>query len=818
MTNSIKISQLPEATTPLTGLEQVLLVQNSATKKSELNDILAIAIDVTSSEADAAEAAKVAAEAAKVTAETARDEAEAAAATIGATATEGFPLPGITEDATTDNTTFDRGWTAPAGGAVITEITIKSLGGATIYLIRGVVDGSGNLDELNEQRLFSMSAGTNTINTEANGDSLHWEFNEGESFGWSGGQVRFKTSSNPTSRAVWGSGTTPPTVGMALSNSTAHEYKVSYKVATGLYAAQLRADRAARLVGIEAQFGFPYPFPGTDDLTVGVEYALTVGEPATEADLVSGVPIKVASAGVVRLIVASIDGSNVLNSITADVTVPVVSGTQVIPCALRRAVGQYLIIQTSPLRFKGSGAAGRTYKRYVGVVADGVTFTTESVHGFCAAIETKTGLAADVHELSVGDPSGSRLFDGADLTGATDQTARLTAARGAHPTPLLPAGTLTVTEIPFYGEGLHGPCKLVNSGVRVVLPPAPMRGSPYLGLRSFFMSQIFNGAGVGIVGDSISNGYQATTSQSSWVGLLARFANMGIALDEATVTNFDTTDPSGGPSFHGITLTGTTSLSATDGPSKTARQLNAGASMSFVGVYERIGFTYKRVASGGTTVELAFNAGAAFGSTSTTGTATDDVYYSAATSQTGSGTYTLTNTGSNPVIITSLTRLGTKVALSPPRLRVFRFARGGHLAGDYAAAQFASMKRIMDNSSGGGTSHFLIPALGTNDTLAGTSYATLKTNFETLVDDAVAAGFSASRMRAVLPWRWSSYPSGNYEEGLAAFRDAYKTKGVPTFRTSSFDLVAMDGGDGHPFDTGMYTICRNIVLDLAESA
>jgi hypothetical protein len=401
----------------------------------------------------------------------------------------------------------------------------------------------------------------------------------------------------------------------------------------------------------------------------------------------------------------------------------------------------------------------------------------------------------------VGAPtSGIGLLASADSSGGSDSATVFASARLQHPTPCVPTGTFTLSSIPNNGDGFWGTGRVSVNGVTISLPVQPELGARFLKLRASLVSQIYSGSALIINGDSITNGLQASSPQTNYVGLITRFANMGIALDEAVLSNFDTTDTSGGPAFHGLTFASpSTVTNGTGGPLQTSLLLQPGQSMSFVGAYERVDVTYTGV-SGGTLV-FAYG-GATYATVNTTASGNDLLAGAGATGQTASGTYSITNTGSVAVEITSLMRFGVKASGSPPRLYVCRFAHGNYRFTNYGSAQIASMMRIA-TAIAGGTNHFLVPALGTNDSIGGVAYATLKANVTSYVNAWVSAGIPVSQMLPVMPWRWTSYGGGgSFEQGNAAIRDAYRSLGIGRFvQTDGFDMVAQGYG-AHPNDAG----------------
>jgi hypothetical protein len=86
-----------------------------------------------------------------------------------------------------------------------------------------------------------------------------------------------------------------------------------------------------------------------------------------------------------------------------------------------------------------------------------------------------------------------------------------------------------LSSIPNNGDGFWGTGRVSVNGVTISLPVQPELGARFLKLRASLVSQIYSGSALIINGDSITNGLQASSPQTNYVGLITRFANMGIA-------------------------------------------------------------------------------------------------------------------------------------------------------------------------------------------------------------------------------------------------------------------------------------------------
>jgi hypothetical protein len=428
--------------------------------------------------------------------------------------------------------------------------------------------------------------------------------------------------------------------------------------------------------------------------------------------------------------------------------------------------------------------------------------------------------------------AGFGLVDTADKTGVADATAIFAAARAAHPTPNIPVGTYSLASWPYNGEGFWGPGQVLVGGVSVSLPIAPERGSRQLKMRAYLSSIIRSGACVIINGDSIGAGAFASTMAKHWATTTLRFANLGIAVDECVTGNFNDADPAGNLAFQGIVLANPSTGTLGFNGAVKSLMLQPGQSLMSYGTYERTDGTYQGVAGGqlsfgyspaaSTASSAAVLAAQTVYKTVNCASSGSDVWANAGpTGQTASGWFIVTNTGTVAVELTSWMRFGVKVANSPPRLNVCRFAHGNFKFTDYSANKAASMVRIANavaQITNGGTNHLLITELGTNDGIAGVLYATMKANVAAYAQAFITAGLPAASMLPLMPWRWSGYPNGgSYEDELAGVRDGFKSVGVSRcIQMDGFDMIGegYSGADGHPIDAGQLVIRDTIVTAL----
>jgi hypothetical protein len=533
-------------------------------------------------------------------------------------------------------------------------------------------------------------------------------------------------------------------------------------------------------------------------------YSVILQTPAPATGVISQVQIGASVSGIVKVQVINVNTTTLAITVASSTDVAVSSGANTANVNIPISAGQYVAFSNGYLFQNSTNPLGIPGWIKNGSLVNGDVVTSSQQHRYEIQATINTGLYAGSQASSGLLNTGLDLLAAADSSGANDCASLLSSARASHPFPYIRPGNFTATSWPMNGDGLWGPGILKVNGVTVSLPARPERGSKWLKLRAALMTQIGTGSALIFNGDSISTGAYATNPQTNYVGLVARFANLGIALDEPVLSNFDNSDPSGGLAFYGLALSNpTTPTNGTNGPVSTSLLLQPGQVLTFVGAYERVDVTYQGVASG----QLTFKYNGSTYRTVTCATSGNDVITSGGglTSQTTSGSYSITNTGSNAVEITSLMRFGVKTAGSPPRLYVCRFAHGSYTLSSYGTAQIASMVRIA-TAIAGGTNHFLVTALGTNDSVGvGLDYAQIKTAVSTYVANWVSAGVPVTNMMPIMPWRWSYYAgTSSYEAALGGMRDGFKTAGVKrVIQTDGYDFI-LNGlaSDGHPNDTG----------------
>lgn len=571
-------------------------------------------------------------------------------------------------------------------------------------------------------------------------------------------------------------------------------------------------------IGAQTALGWPN-VSGPSGLQVPTNYTAIFQTPAPAAGFITQIVIGAAAGGVAKVQVVTVNTSTLAITVVSSTDVAVSAGTNTANLKIPIAAGQYVAISNAYLFQNSVNPLGIPCWVKAGALVNGDVVTSSQQHRYEISATVSTGLFAVSGGSSTLLSTGMDLLAGADSSGANDCAALLASARSSHPFPYIRPGNFTASSWPMNGDGLWGPGVLKVGGVTVSLPTHPDRGSKWLKFRAGLMTQIGTGSALIFNGDSISTGAYATNPDTNYVGLVTRFANLGIALDDAVLSNFDNADPSGGLAFYGLSLSNpTTPTNGTAGPVSKSLLLQPGQVLTFNGAYERVDVTYQGVTNG----QLTFKYNAGTYRTVTCSTTGNDVITSGggATGQTASGSYSITNTGTNAVEITSLMRFGVKIPGSPPRLYVCRFAHGGYTLASYGSSQVASMVRIA-TAIAGGTNHFLVTALGTNDSVGmGLNYSQIKTAVGTYIGYWTAQGLPVTNMMPIMPWRWSgTYPGGSsYEAALGGIRDGFRTAGVTrAIQTDGYDFV-LNGlaGDGHPNDAGFLAEFNAVVDGFAR--
>jgi hypothetical protein len=553
-------------------------------------------------------------------------------------------------------------------------------------------------------------------------------------------------------------------------------------------------------------------------------YSTVQQVPAAVDSYITGIQVGAGASATATVYAVKMNPDNTIADIKNATPITLVNGVANLATSIALPAGYRPAISGGAYKYQANNnPTGLRVHLKSGVMAIGDTLTDSASHRFEVNFTVESGLTADAHRAlalasQAGGNTGLGLLSAADNTGVADATALFAAAAVSHPFPYVPPGTFSVTAIPNNGKGFWGPSKVLVNGVLMSLPEKPEFGSRFLKLRAALMPQIATGSCVIVNGDSISNGAYATNPRANHVGLLTRFANLGIALDEAVLVNFDNTDTSGGNAFHGISFASpSTPTYGTNNPVGKSLMLQPGQVLALApAAYEKVDLTYQGVSGG--QLAFAYN-GTTYATVNTAATGNDVLASPGATGQSGSGTYTITNSGSVAIEITSLMRFGVKSG-SLPRLVVCRMAHGSYTMASYIASRMQSMLRIA-TAAGGGSNHLVIPALGTNDAVgANLDYGQMRQATLDYAGRWVAAGVPVANILPIMPWRWSSYGTSSYQAELGGIRQGYRELGIRrVIQTDAFDFISEGmAGDGHPNDTGFIADFNAIVGALCDGA
>lgn len=618
--------------------------------------------------------------------------------------------------------------------------------------------------------------------------------------------------------------------GTSLASAGALEIEAFIEIATGDEGQQLLTETLTSLGTLTQQNGYPSIGTGVNPAPGGSTYFS--GE-QTVAGPIYGVVVDSQVPGPAKLAAASRAGDNA--SIQgAAVDVRLVYGNNYLPNFNPIVPNGWLIGvygAGSPVTY----SSDLTKTGYVcsGLVGSASLLTalnnthikigwqTATGTKSAAAIAQAAGLALNQVRNAVLD-AGFGLLSGADNTGATDSAAAFNNTLPVYPHVYVPPGVYNLSSLINHGWGLFGPptALVYVNGVLLALPQAPELTDRWLAFRNSRMPQIGTGSAEIIFGDSITNGLHATSDANTWATLLCRYSNWSVSAgDECVLTNFNQSDASGTPAFHGVTaVSPSTITNGTNGPLGVSWLLAVGQKIQVTGAYSSVDVTYQGVSGG----QLTFAHNGTTYKTLTCATGGSDVYSGpSATGQTASGTYTITNTGSAPVEITSLARFGILAASFPPRLVVIRVAHGGYSYADFTSLRVASAVRIATNITGGKTNHSVLVSLGTNDAAVhGYSYSqelTYVTDFGGYL--ITGQSIKPYHIRFAMPWRWGS--NGVYMDAVnGAIYDAWNALSVTkSIGTDGFDIVTWgDSSDGgHPGDAGMRLVFQMVVESSVRS-
>ncbi len=416
------------------------------------------------------------------------------------------------------------------------------------------------------------------------------------------------------------------------------------------------------------------------------------------------------------------------------------------------------------------------------------------------------------------DESVSVIDFGADPTGVASSSTAFTNARAASRYPYVPAGTYNMAQ-GFLPEGFWGPGKVLVNGFEYALPKSSVINSRVRTILSKFNRSAWQGAVLGLVGDSISEGYFTTTINDTWFNKLQRMLNASSSASssDCEITNF------ADPSRYGITISGSTAVGST-GPVKRSLIMQNGASVTVPGgrVINFIDAVYDQVAGGGNLV-IAKN-GTALKTVSTAGSVKDVSTFSTATnSSTASDVYTFTASG-GPVTLTGIWKL---FQTSNPALFFSRMALSGQSTQLFSEdAVIASTIKHMQSLPGNSGRGIIFCALCVNNAntdvpTAGTTPAVYEQQLGKLFSRWLNAGLYVVAIGGIQPG--NSYPTvrTNYPGIIATQRKVCEDYGVPLITMDAVDFLNYPGSLSdtlHPTDLGNDLMLEVITEFLASDA
>jgi len=330
-------------------------------------------------------------------------------------------------------------------------------------------------------------------------------------------------------------------------------------------------------------------------------------------------------------------------------------------------------------------------------------------------------------------------------------------------------------------------------------------------LRARLAALLGNNAVFGLIGDSISEAYGSTPS-NSWFERLQGMINFTTGFGSSPeVTNFDD------PTRYGLTYAGTYSTGS-NGPVKSI-VLTPGATITFTGNYAYLSFLFQR-ASGARGIEVRVN-----GTLATTidcsGTAGDDISSGLFAVSGGSGTTYELKCVTGNVEITGLWRL---VAATGKVAYFGRYALTSQSTTFFSPTRIASIIRHVTVSFGAVAANPTVAvALGTNNSYNATtttSAAQYRLDLISIFAQLQAAGirvFAIGLIEAGTGW---TVQSGSWGDYAAAQASACAEMGVPlvSMNQDDFDGTGLLADHLHPNDNGQYQMLRNVVTTLTAPA
>lgn len=408
-------------------------------------------------------------------------------------------------------------------------------------------------------------------------------------------------------------------------------------------------------------------------------------------------------------------------------------------------------------------------------------------------------------------------FKGADATGAQSSGAAIASACNASPVAYVPDGKFKADNGRRI-NGLWGPGELSVAGRRVRLPFQPRRENLISAVLAKLARCAWTSGTMTLVGDSISEGYWASSIEHTWFNLLEKMLTVNVSGgpgSEPEATNMSD------PARYGLSYTGTYAIGSA-GPVQRSLILQPGASVTFQGSYQYVDVVYQQ-APGNGSLTMQCN-DTVFRTLDTSGAPANDLS-SFSTRVKGqvneNDVYTLTAAG-GPVELTGIWRLADTVR---PSIFASRCALSGK------STQLFSQDAVIDSVIrhsrallGEYGTPIIFVALGVNNANtevpdAGTTPAQYEQQLGKMFARYINSGAYVIAIGTIRPGQRWGVVHENYPAIAATQKLVCEQYGVP--------LIAMDSyewsGDGtvlsddlHPNDKGN-ELMLDLVLDFLAS-
>lgn len=475
-----------------------------------------------------------------------------------------------------------------------------------------------------------------------------------------------------------------------------------------------------------------------------------------------------------------------------------------------------------------SGAVSTFFGPANATPAIGQSTTTTSGFVYPIRVTLGSGLVGAQLMASAGatDYAGISALALADPTGVADAATIIRNSQTAQPYVFVRNGAFTSSLPPLYrGAGLYGPGEVYAGGCWYPHYSSMSPTALVDDARGALASQIVAGLPLIWADASVGHWAYASAGPKHFLNMLACGLNQEDTTgDQPLFTNFNNFGSGGSaytPAFYGVTLSGFSSAAAGPVPGNDAGSMAAGGYIEFTGAFACVDVYYN---GANTTLQWAYNGTpyrtltlSAAGNDNWTGTGGACT----ATGQSASGTYRITNTGSNPVVITGLERFG--VFTGPrPRLRVVRAAKGSQDTVNWTSANIDSALRIARRGAGSGSPAIAIMLgyAGSWSTPPGTVY----TRLTALIDTLVAKGVRARDIYIIGHYRVAENfvpytGGGSFDTFIEEQMRAAQDKGTRFIDLRGLPLLSRGGlaDGGHLNDNGEVDFARAVAEGFARA-